>query len=189
MAHRPRCGRWATRACCWNCSAASPITRPSMRWSRRSSSSRCRPTRSAVLRRSPSPIVEDAERLTERLRLSNAESAELVSMAHRWWRLVSIDEAQARVRLYKLGPDRYRRSPDAGLGAKRRRCGPLAAARDASRALDRAGVSVEGGRLHGARPAARTGARRGARPRRAALDRCGISVRRRQSWRRSPSAR
>jgi poly(A) polymerase len=52
--------------------------------------------------------VEDAERLTERLRLSNAESSELVSMAHCWWRLVSIDEAQARVHLYKLGPDRYR---------------------------------------------------------------------------------
>jgi poly(A) polymerase len=53
-------------------------------------------------------VVEDAERLTERLRLSNAESAELVSMAHLWWRLVLIDEPQARVRLYKLGPDRYR---------------------------------------------------------------------------------
>ena len=52
-------------------------------------------------------VVEDAERLTERLRLSNAESAELVSMAHRWWRLVSIDEAQARVAIYKLGPERY----------------------------------------------------------------------------------
>jgi tRNA nucleotidyltransferase/poly(A) polymerase len=53
-------------------------------------------------------VVEDAERLTERLRLSNAESAELVSMAYRWWRLVSVDEGQARVQLYKLGPERYR---------------------------------------------------------------------------------
>lgn len=52
-------------------------------------------------------VVEDADRLTERLRLSNAESAELVSMAHRWWRLVSVDENQARVALYKLGPERY----------------------------------------------------------------------------------
>src|SRR4029453_9218143 len=52
-------------------------------------------------------VVEDADRLTERLRLSNAESAELVSMAHRWWRLVSGDENQARVSLYKLGPERY----------------------------------------------------------------------------------
>jgi poly(A) polymerase len=52
-------------------------------------------------------VVEDAERLTERLRLSNAESAELVSMAYRWWRLVSVDEEQARVAIYKLGPERY----------------------------------------------------------------------------------
>ncbi|MDQ8730715.1 CCA tRNA nucleotidyltransferase [Bradyrhizobium sp. LHD-71] len=52
--------------------------------------------------------VEDAERLTVRLRLSNAESEQLRSMAHRWWRLASIDDAQGRVRLYKLGPDRYR---------------------------------------------------------------------------------
>ena len=52
-------------------------------------------------------IDEDAERLTRRLRLANAESDELVSMAYRWWRLLSLDEAQARVHLYKLGPDRY----------------------------------------------------------------------------------
>ncbi len=52
-------------------------------------------------------LVEDAERLSERLRLSNAESAELVSTAYRWWRLVGIDETQARVDLYKLGPERY----------------------------------------------------------------------------------
>lgn len=52
--------------------------------------------------------VEDAERLTERLRLSNAESAELVSMAHRWRQLAAVDEAQARVHLYKLGAERYR---------------------------------------------------------------------------------
>lgn len=53
-------------------------------------------------------IVEDAERLSGRLRLSNAESDRLDAMAYRWWRLASLDEAQARVRLYKLGPDRYR---------------------------------------------------------------------------------
>jgi tRNA nucleotidyltransferase/poly(A) polymerase len=53
-------------------------------------------------------IVEDAMRLTQRLRLSNAESERLDSMGYRWWRLVSVDEAQARIRLYKLGPDRYR---------------------------------------------------------------------------------
>ena len=53
-------------------------------------------------------VVEDAERLTDRLRLSNAESAELVSMAYRWWRLVAIDERGARVQLYRLGTERFR---------------------------------------------------------------------------------
>ncbi len=53
-------------------------------------------------------IVEDAARLTQRLRLSNVESARLDSMGYRWWRLASIDEVRARIRLYKLGPDRYR---------------------------------------------------------------------------------
>jgi len=53
-------------------------------------------------------IVEDAERLTQRLRLSNAESSELVSTLHRWWRLVAIDEREARVQLYRLGAERFR---------------------------------------------------------------------------------
>jgi tRNA nucleotidyltransferase/poly(A) polymerase len=53
-------------------------------------------------------VVEDAERLTLRLRLSNAESSELVSMLHRWWQFVAIDEQKARVQLYRLGAERYR---------------------------------------------------------------------------------
>ena len=53
-------------------------------------------------------IVEDAERLTQRLRLSNAESSELVSTLHRWWRFAAIDEREARVQLYRLGAERYR---------------------------------------------------------------------------------
>jgi tRNA nucleotidyltransferase/poly(A) polymerase len=52
--------------------------------------------------------IEDAERLTERLRLSNAEALQLDSMAHRWWRLGTLDETKARIRLYKLGPQRFR---------------------------------------------------------------------------------
>jgi poly(A) polymerase len=52
--------------------------------------------------------VEDGERLTQRLRLSNAEALQLDSMAHRWWRLGALDEAQAHVRLYKLGAQRFR---------------------------------------------------------------------------------
>jgi poly(A) polymerase len=53
-------------------------------------------------------IPEDAERLEQRLRLSNKDTDRLDSMAHRWRRWSSLDEAGARVRLYKLGEGRYR---------------------------------------------------------------------------------
>jgi poly(A) polymerase len=53
-------------------------------------------------------VTEDAKRVTARLRLSNAEAKALDSMGHRWWRLVSKDEANARRLLYRLGDERYR---------------------------------------------------------------------------------
>jgi len=53
-------------------------------------------------------IPEDAERLTQKLRLSNKDTGRLDSMAHRWRRWSSLDESGARIRLYKLGPERYR---------------------------------------------------------------------------------
>jgi poly(A) polymerase len=53
-------------------------------------------------------VTEDARRVALRLRLSNAETKMLDSMAHRWWRLAGMDEATARRRLYRLGADRYR---------------------------------------------------------------------------------
>ncbi|MGZ5873724.1 MAG: CCA tRNA nucleotidyltransferase [Bradyrhizobium sp.] len=53
-------------------------------------------------------VTEDAKRLAIRLRLTNAETKALDSMGHRWWRLVGMDEATARRRLYRLGADRYR---------------------------------------------------------------------------------
>ena len=53
-------------------------------------------------------VTEDARRLATRLRLSNAEAKALDSMGHRWWRLISMDEATARRRLYRLGADAYR---------------------------------------------------------------------------------
>ncbi|HKG99342.1 MAG TPA: CCA tRNA nucleotidyltransferase [Bradyrhizobium sp.] len=53
-------------------------------------------------------VTEDAKRVATRLRLSNAETKSLDSMGHRWWRLAGMDEATARRRLYRLGPDRYR---------------------------------------------------------------------------------
>jgi tRNA nucleotidyltransferase/poly(A) polymerase len=53
-------------------------------------------------------VTEDARRVAARLRLSNAETKALDSMGHRWWRLAGMDEATARRRLYRLGPERYR---------------------------------------------------------------------------------
>ena len=54
-------------------------------------------------------IVEDAERLAERLRLSNAETERLASMAQGWWRLsaASTDERALRALLYRLGEQRF----------------------------------------------------------------------------------
>jgi poly(A) polymerase len=53
-------------------------------------------------------VVEDAERVRERLRLTNAEYARLASMADGWWRLSSHGgEQEGRVLLYRLGPERY----------------------------------------------------------------------------------
>ncbi|MBS0531998.1 MAG: CCA tRNA nucleotidyltransferase [Proteobacteria bacterium] len=53
-------------------------------------------------------VPEDARRIAQRLRLSNAEAKQLDSMGHRWWRLGGMSEAIARRRLYRLGPPRYR---------------------------------------------------------------------------------
>jgi poly(A) polymerase len=53
-------------------------------------------------------VTEDAKRIAVRLRLSNAEAKALDSMGHRWWRLSSKDESNARRLLYRLGEARYR---------------------------------------------------------------------------------
>jgi poly(A) polymerase/tRNA nucleotidyltransferase (CCA-adding enzyme) len=52
-------------------------------------------------------VTEDAKRLSQRWRLSNAETKRLDSMGHRWWRLAGMDEATAQRRLYRLGAGRY----------------------------------------------------------------------------------
>jgi poly(A) polymerase len=52
-------------------------------------------------------LPEDAGRLSQRLRLSNAEASRLESMADGWWRLGAMDEPTAKRLLYRLGPDRY----------------------------------------------------------------------------------
>ncbi|CAN5151621.1 CCA tRNA nucleotidyltransferase [soil metagenome] len=52
-------------------------------------------------------VTEDAKRLSQRWRLSNAETKRLDSMGHRWWRLAGMDEGTAQRRLYRLGEGRY----------------------------------------------------------------------------------
>jgi poly(A) polymerase len=53
-------------------------------------------------------IAEDAERLWQRLRLSNSEHERLASMGEVWWRrIVPAGDAPARPWLYRLGPERY----------------------------------------------------------------------------------
>ena len=53
-------------------------------------------------------VVEDAERVRERLRLTNAEYARLASMADGWWHISRHwGEQEGRVLLYRLGPERY----------------------------------------------------------------------------------
>ena len=50
---------------------------------------------------------EDADRLWQRLRLSNAEHARLQSIADGWWRIAPADDQAARALLYRLGPERF----------------------------------------------------------------------------------
>jgi len=53
-------------------------------------------------------VVEDAERLWQRLRLTNSEHARLTSIADGWSHVSPAHgEAAARELLYRLGPDRY----------------------------------------------------------------------------------
>jgi poly(A) polymerase len=53
-------------------------------------------------------VFEDAERLWQRLRLTNAEHERLDSMAHAWSRVSPLaGEGAARALLYRLGPERF----------------------------------------------------------------------------------
>jgi poly(A) polymerase len=52
-------------------------------------------------------LSEDAERLFERLRLSNAEHERLVSMGDVWWRIAPSDHKAARALLYRIGPQGF----------------------------------------------------------------------------------
>ena len=53
-------------------------------------------------------VTEDAERLWQKLRLTNAEHGRLVSMAEGWRRIsAALTEAQTRALLYRLGPEHF----------------------------------------------------------------------------------
>jgi poly(A) polymerase len=53
-------------------------------------------------------VVEDAERLRERLRLANAEYERLASMADGWWQIsANGEEHEGRALLYRLAPERF----------------------------------------------------------------------------------
>ena len=53
-------------------------------------------------------VAEDADRLTQRLRLFNVERERLESMADRWWHVTpALGEAGARALLYRLGAANY----------------------------------------------------------------------------------
>lgn len=53
-------------------------------------------------------VPEDAERLFQRLRLSNAEFQRLSSMADGWWRVTRLmSERDARATLYRAGPQAF----------------------------------------------------------------------------------
>lgn len=53
-------------------------------------------------------VAEDAERLSQKLRLTNNEHARLASMAEGWRRITpSIGEAGLRALIYRLGPDAF----------------------------------------------------------------------------------
>jgi tRNA nucleotidyltransferase/poly(A) polymerase len=54
-------------------------------------------------------VVEDAERLRERLRLANAEYERLRAMGDRWWRISpESGEPAAKALLYRMGAERFR---------------------------------------------------------------------------------
>ena len=52
-------------------------------------------------------VTEDALRLWQRLRLSNAEHDRLAYMANAWWRVAPGGDREGRELLYRLGPERF----------------------------------------------------------------------------------
>jgi poly(A) polymerase len=53
-------------------------------------------------------IPEDAQRLWQRLRLSNVEHERVASMSEAWWRVSPANDSDGRALLYRLGVERFR---------------------------------------------------------------------------------
>ena len=124
-------------------------------------------------------VGEDAERLWQKLRLTNSEHARLASMADNWWRVAPGDEQAARALLYRLGPEKFTdrvllawAHAEAGAHDEAWHGHGAPAA-----ALERAGLSVARRRLSGARGGKGAAARRGHARRRSGVDRGGFSQR------------
>ena len=98
------------------------------------------------------------------------------SMARAWWRVAPARRARRARAALSARAGALRRSRAAGLGAVARRCigRGLVRALRAAAALDRAGVSAQGGRFHQARRAEGPGARRGVARGGRGLDRRGF---------------
>ena len=53
-------------------------------------------------------LTDDAERLWQRLRLSNAERERLIAMSETWWRVSpAMGDAAARELIYRIGPEHF----------------------------------------------------------------------------------
>ena len=133
------------------------------------------PTRSAASARSVCGSPKDAERLTQRLRLSNAEAERLLALDTLVACRGATGDARPPVRFF-IGLGRNR-SPIAccspGRGRRPvRRMPALARARELAATLDCAGVSAQSRGLHAARHRRGAFARCGSACRRGGLDRC-----------------
>jgi poly(A) polymerase len=52
-------------------------------------------------------VAEDADRLRQRLRLSNEEHERLTAIGEEWWRIQPSDQQAARAQIYRVGPQRF----------------------------------------------------------------------------------
>ena len=123
-------------------------------------------------------VVEDADRLRDRLRLANAEHERLLAMARGVVAVVPRPWRCARLAL-SAGTGPFPRPRPAGVVALagRRRRSVMARAGGPAGAMDAAALSAPGGGPGVARHPQRPGARRCAGGRRGSLDRRGFSVR------------